>query len=299
MADTEFHICVEQTLKKGVYYLLADVNYRYVNTNGKNHLYNVTAYSEKPVLLENVTDKMDVSDALEKAMISYCKKTTRATRDSSGVNVYIAKNYNQDIPFMAIAFENPSSNYYKATVNCTSRGTKSYCIYCDSDANENAASVTKEIPANGATAVSILKYTTSSMISASYSISASSGGSGKNNKGNISPSPSTGTSGGNSKNNSAIDNNPVFREEGEAIDDQGYLIQYYLGVSGGFTIGLENRGNATERMKIILEGLEFSDTLYKGRSSPTFTISPGEKKVFNTTYKPRFYGDMTFQFDYA
>ena len=53
MSTRDMHICVEQTLNAGTYYLLCDVNYRYVNENGKNHGYNVTSYASATVTLSN------------------------------------------------------------------------------------------------------------------------------------------------------------------------------------------------------------------------------------------------------
>ena len=71
MASTDMHIAVEKKLKKGVYYLLCDVNYRYVNENNKNHGYNVTCYSEYNVELNNVTHTMRLDEKLKIAVMSY------------------------------------------------------------------------------------------------------------------------------------------------------------------------------------------------------------------------------------
>ena len=52
MASTDMHICVEETLKKGEYYIFCDVNYRYI---GDNHGFNITSYGECELPLENMT----------------------------------------------------------------------------------------------------------------------------------------------------------------------------------------------------------------------------------------------------
>ena len=50
MSTKDMHICVEQTLNKGTYYLLTDINYRYCNEDGSNHGYNVISYAPVAVL---------------------------------------------------------------------------------------------------------------------------------------------------------------------------------------------------------------------------------------------------------
>ena len=98
--------------------------------------------------LENLTksNKIDISDALEKAMISYCKvRNIKPTKNAQGIETY-TQNYGKDIPYMLLVFNNTSSNYYKADLETKASGTKSFCIYCDSDANEDALKVLKQLP---------------------------------------------------------------------------------------------------------------------------------------------------------
>ena len=66
MSTKDMHICVEQIINKGTYYLLCDVNYRYCNQKGKNHGYNVTAYAQTAVTLSNISSQINVNSIMQK-----------------------------------------------------------------------------------------------------------------------------------------------------------------------------------------------------------------------------------------
>ena len=161
------------------------------------------------------------------------------------------------------------------------------------------------------TAVIIMKYSNSSIFSCSSSIAGSSeqeakqleaAAKNKSKKNTSTNKTNTNTNKGTTNNNvpsNSVDSNPVFREEGEEIDDNGYLIQYLLqGNNNSYVIGLENIGNYNYNLCIILEGLEILDSAYKGQSKPSFVIKAKEKKVFNVKIKNNYYGNVSFQFEY-
>ena len=91
----------------------------------------------------------------------------------------------------------------------------------------------------------------------------------------------------------------VFQEEGEELDDAGTLIQYLRETNSGYVVGLENRGRRKEKLKLTLEGLEFKDREYKGKNPIIFIIEAKSKMTFEMTLKKRYYGDVTFEFDFA
>ena len=296
MSTKDMHICVEQTLNKGTYYLLCDINYRYCNEQGKNHGYNVTTYAPIPITLSNITSQVNVNSIMQKAMVDFCKKNITPTKKSNGLNIYTYKTYTKQLPFMVTAYENTSSNYYKTTTEVTCKGEKSFCIYCDNNASENETKVIKQLPPKSMTCVIILKYSNSSIFSCSSTIQASTekeakAEESKNNNMNY-----------NNINNNTNNNNvhPVFNMEGEAIDDDGYLVQYLLeSGNNSYTIGLENRSGYGFKLCINLEGLDIIDANYQGNSKPVFNINPYEKKVFNVRVKNNYYGNVSFQFEYA
>ena len=295
MSNTDMHICVEKTLTKGEYYIFCDVNYRYV---GDNHGYNITSYGEYELTLENLTNsgKININQALEKALISYCKVSgIKPNKDSRGIETY-TQNYGKDLPFMLLVFNNTSSNYFQANVETKARGTKSFCIYCDNDASEDDNKVTKQLPPNTARSIVIMKHTNSSLFSISYSVSASSAAAAGANKN----TSNTNTNTRQNTDDDDVRNDPVFRTEGEAIDEDGYIVQYFKEEKNGFTIGIENKGRTKEKFKLILEGLEFTDSVNRGKgTSSPFELGPNQRKVWFVSLKKRYTGDLSFQFDYA
>ena len=297
MSNTDMHTCVEKNLTKGDYYIFCDVNYRYV---GDNHGYNITSYGEYELILENLTksNKINIPQAFEKALISYCKVSgIKPNKDSRGIEMY-TQNYGKDLPFMLLAFNNTSNNYFQANIETKARGTKSFCIYCDTDATEDDTKVTKQLPPNTARAVVIMKHTNSSLFSISYSVSASNASAAA-----ASSNKNTSNNNTNTRQNTDDDeirNDPVFKIEGEAIDEGGYIIQYVKEEKNGFTIGIENRGRTKEKFKLILEGLDFTDSVNRGKgTSAPFELNPNQRKKWYVSMKKRYTGDLSFQFDYA
>ena len=278
IASNDMHIGIEEDLKAGTYFILSDVNYRYVNANGKNHGYTVTCYAKNLVELENVTERIDGSKALEVAMYYYViKKVTNPTKDKTGMQVYVSKNYSSEIPFMVACFVNPTPTNYKVRLEVKGKGSsKTYCIYNDSTATENDSSVIREVKSGSAVTMSIMKYSSSSLFSLAYSI--------------LSKDDSRTTE----------NTNPVFDTEGEQIDENGNLYQYILEVNdgNGYTIGLENTSGYKIKLKLILEGLTCVDSEFKGQSSPIFESMPNSKRVFNLRVNPSA-DDLSFEFTYA
>ena len=308
MSTKDMHICVEQTLKAGTYYLLCDVNYRYCNENGRNHGYNVTAYASVPVTLSNITSQVDGNTIMQKAMVDFCKKNITPTKKSNGLNIYTYKTYTKQLPFMIVGYENTSNNYFKTISEISAKGEKSFCIYCDNFASEDEESVTKPLPPKSMTCVIILKYSNSSIFSCSSSIAGSSSqeasqleyaakkkaqtnaNSNKTNtnKGTTNVYPST-----------SPENQAVFQTEGEEIDEEGYLIQYLMqSNNNSYVIGLHNKSNYQLKLCLVLEGLDILDSQYKGQANPAFVINPNEKKVFNVRIKSNYSGNVTFLFEY-
>ena len=303
MSTKDMHICVEETLNKGTYYLLCDVNYRYCNKNGKNHGYNVTAYAPVPITLSNITSQVNANNIMHKAMIDFCKKNITPSKKSNGLNIYTYKNYTKQLPFMVTAYENTSNNYYKTITEVTCKGEKSFCIYCDNHASESDTVVEKQLPARSMTCVIILKYSNSSIFSCSSTIQASSESEAKA-EANKYPSNNINNNVNNNANynNNASQgyNHPVFNAQGEAIDDDGYLVQYLIeGGNDTYVVGLENRSNYSFKLAINLEGLDIVVSEYIGQSKPIFVIKAQEKKVFNIKVKDNYYGNISFQFEYV
>jgi hypothetical protein len=288
ISGTDMHLCVNIGIDKGTYYLISDINYRYVNINKKVHGYNVTCYAAKEIQLENVTDKVNINESLDKCIYSYCKSKITPTKQNNGVNVYMSKTYNTDFPFVSCMFENTKSTPASVDFNIKPRGTKSFCFYADDEISEDDVQCTKTIPANGHCIIKVMQYSINSLFTINYNIAVS----------NVSNNDKKRTEESSSNKNKEKED-IVFQEEGEELDDAGTLIQYLRETNSGYVVGLENRGRRKEKMKLTLEGLEFKDREYKGKNPIIFIIEAKSKMTFEMTLKKRYYGDVTFEFDFA
>ena len=72
--------------------------------------------------------------------------------------------------------------------------------------------------------------------------------------------------------------NELFKESGEAIDEEETLFQYLLPANDGYYIGLENKGKSALRMKLALEGLY--DPNNPNTDEISFRIGSRSKKSF-------------------
>ena len=253
-AGNNMHICVESTLEKGEYYLLCDANFRY-NEGMENHGYTITAYSSVNIPLENVTTKKDVPSLLRKVVIDYCRKKEKSHPQKNGVNVYVTKSFNKDIPYKVLVFENTSNKNYSVTVCIECKGTKSCCFYCDEVASENDTKVIKNIKAKETIAVIIMYHSFSSLFNFNATLSDS-----KEPK-------------------DPIYNHPVFDEKGEAIDGKGELTQYILEKDDdSYYIGIDNSSSQKLKLKLILEGLKVNDGPYNGKTTPVFELNSKKEK---------------------
>ena len=82
------------------------------------------------------------------------------------------------------------------------------------------------------------------------------------------------------------------------IGEDETLFQYIRECGEGYVVGLENKRKSRLKMKIVLEGLECKDS-NKGKDEVVFYIPGKSKKTFNLVVKKNYYGDCTFQFDFA
>ena len=283
-SSQEMHLSIETDLKRGDYYIISDINYRYVNSS-KIHGYNLTINASKKIEIVDCNDKLNSQEILDKAVISYCKKKLTPQKQGA-INIYTAKTYNEELPFMSILFENTGNYDASVDFNIKERGrTKNFCIYCDSKCRENEISTTKNIPSKSECIFKVLPYDRNSLYSVSYSIAQSR----QNN--NPSSSPSS------SPSERKVEDR-VFKEEAEAIDEDNSIFQYVRETYRGYVIGLENRRNVRLKGKLFIEGLDFIEEENKGKSSIIFYIEKKSKLVFEVLLKKRYYGDVTFEFSF-
>ena len=90
--------------------------------------------------------------------------------------------------------------------------------------------------------------------------------------------------------------NPVFKTQGQIINQDGTLVQYSMVNGDNYVIGLENRSNMKVRLQLYLEGLVLSNN---GKNYAVFFSNPRERKIFNTKVLKNFNGQIYFEFQYA
>ena len=97
----------------------------------------------------------------------------------------------------------------------------------------------------------------------------------------------------NNKNDSLYNN--IFNEEGEALDDKGFIKQYIHPASSVYYIGLENSSNQPINMNLTLTGLYEKNA--PNLSKINFIINPMTRRIFTLNFIEGFKGDFSFMFD--
>ena len=262
-SGVDMHMAIEVDLKKGIYYILCDVNYRNQTKDFKTYGYTVSFYSKHLITkFTNVTNEIDSALKLENAMINYCKKTIEPKTDDSGINIYDTEK-NKDLPFRVFCFDNPTNDSLKVKFDVNFEGLKFFCFYNDSIASEFDSSVIKKINSKSTTAILILGYAKDYMINPEYKILSSSDQSTYENT------------------------HPVFNCNKKGFDEKGCLFSYELVVDNetGFIIGLENISNDNFKLKLNLSETYCIDANYRGKENIEFDILSQSKKVFNLRVK--------------
>ena len=270
--NSDMHLCLNIGLNKGTYYVISDINYRWVNEGNKIHGYNLTCYSAIEIPLENVTNQVDVNSLLKDVVIDYCHQKLTPTKKDN-ISTYISKTYNVDFPFVIYAIENNKSNPINFEMNIKKRGKKAFNFYCDPSANEDDTSLTRLIQPKETGLILIMQHTLSSLFTINYNYSDV------------------------KVENEEKSDDIVFEEEGEPIDEDETLFQYIRENGDGYVIGLENKRKSRLKMKIVLEGLECKG--HKGKDEVVFDIEGSSKKIFILNIRKGYYGDVTFQFDFV
>ena len=89
---------------------------------------------------------------------------------------------------------------------------------------------------------------------------------------------------------------PVFQTEGQILDEDGALVQYYMETGDEIVIGLENRSNMKIKMQLEIQGAIIVNS---GKSVALFYSNPRERKIFRAKKINNFNDQVVFQFLYA
>ena len=321
-------ICIEVNLNKGNYYLITDINYRFVQK--KQHCYNLSCYASSAIGIYPETGK-NIEEAFKYGIYSYCRLNL-SPQSHNGGNLYQSKKSESEFPFMFCLFDNTNGKYditltdvptYKSNV-------QNFEFYFEGK-NNKATSLSKKIQPGQWDIFVHIPYSFSTIVG--YSLKSSGGahrgGPAKkglaslscggassnvnindnddyyNNKKQESNSNSNNNNANNNNNNSSSSGEltmeeiarKVFSEQPEALDDRGYLNQYVHQASNGYYIGFENGSTRALQMKLILEGLY--EVNNPNLQTVPFISNPRSRKLFYLKVRPGNKGDISFMFDQA
>ena len=320
-------VSIEVNLKKGNYYLISDINFRFVQN--VQHCYNLTSYASSAIGFYPENEK-NIEEAFKYGIYSYCKSNL-SPQNHNGGNLYQSKKNDSEFPFMFCLFDNSNGNYDITLTNTPTykSNVKNFEFYFEGD-NNKSASLSKKIQPGQWDLFVLIPYTFSTIVG--YSLKSSGGqhrgGPAKKGLANLScggtssnintknyddnknanntNNANVNTNKNNNENKNNNDSNTVnmeeiarrvFSEQAEALDDRGYLNQYVHQTSNGYYIGFENGSNRALQMKLILEGLY--EVNNPNLQVVPFTSNPRTRKIFYLKVKPGNKGDISFMFDQA
>ena len=322
------NVCIEVNLNKGNYYLISDINFRFVQK--VQHCYNLSAYASSAIGISQETGK-NIEEAFKYGIYSYCRANL-SPQSHNGGNLYQSKKSESEFPFMFCLFDNTNGKYditltdtptYKSNV-------QNFEFYFEGK-NNKASSLSKLIQPGQWDLFVHLPYSFSTIVG--YSLKSSGtghrGGPAKKGLANLSCGGTSSnininanddsnyydnkkkenTSNNNNNYNNNTNNNApsqlsmeeiarkVFSEQAEALDDRGYLNQYVHQASDGYYIGFENGSTRALQMKLILEGLY--EVNNPNLQVVPFVSNPRSRKLFYLKVRPGNKGDISFMFDQA
>ena len=302
----EHNISIEINLKKGIYYLISDINYRYIQKS--QHGYNVSCYSSSPVEIIQEKEK-NVEEAFKKALFSYSKANLTPLNHKGGI-LYQSKKNDSEFPFSFVLFDNSNGSFDVSISDMIKfKGSKKVAYYFEGE-NNNESQISKTISPGQWDLFCCMPYSLGSL----YSIELKTVG--KTHKGPIlkkglanlsTDKKNSNINNNNEKNKLKAQNknkdkdkdnilyNDIFNEEGETLDEKGYIKQYIHPVDSTYYVGLENTSNKVVNMCLSLTGL------YE-KSNPNlteinFTSNPMTRRVFTLNFIEGFKDDVSFMFD--
>ena len=317
-------ICIEVNLKKGTYYLISDINYRFVQK--VQHCYNLSSYASSAIGLYPENGK-NIEEAFKYGIYSYCKSNL-SPQNHNGGDLYQSKKNDSEFPFMFCLYDNSNGKYDITLTNTPTykSNTRNFEFYFEGN-NNKSSSLSKKIQPGQWDIFVLIPYSFSTIVG--YSLKSSGGqhrgGQAKkglaslscggvssnintknydDNKNNNNASNNINSNSNNNSNNNDTNTvnmeeiaRKVFSEQPEALDDRGYLNQYVHQASNGYYIGFENGSNRALQMKLILEGLY--EVNNPNLQVVPFTSNPRSRKIFYLKVRQGNKGDISFMFDQA
>ena len=285
-SNCEMNCCIQVTLNKGTYYLITDLNYRFIE-GGKLHGCTISCYSNYPVGITQEKGK-DVKSLLKKGLIDYAEKVLTPQEFAGGM-LYQSKRSNSEFPFNFILFDN-TKGQYDVTITDTLQfksSNKSADFYLEN--NSKANSLSKTICSGELDMFIHMPYSYNSLYSYQLQSSAR-------------QTTKTKVKSSNKKQIKQKKNDPeieekLFSENAEPLDNKCLLNQYVLPDDDGYFIGLKNDSSKSLNLKLKLEGLYEEDS--PDKDYVDFTIGGNSRKIFYAKIIPNYNGAISFLINYA
>jgi len=146
IAGEENNITVEVDIQKGIYYLITDMNYRYINKN-ELHGYNLSIYSEHAVSInKNEDQNLNVTDILKTSLSGYFRGKCKPVKKNNGtVTVYECVDVDSKLPFVGCALENNSKSVLEVEYSYGDGSSKKRNSGFYPDPKENCDKIVKKI----------------------------------------------------------------------------------------------------------------------------------------------------------
>ena len=297
------NVTIEVKLKRGIYYLISDINFRYIQNT--QHGYNISCYGSNPVGIYPENNK-NIEELFKYGIFSYCKLNIEPQSQLNG-KLYYSKRNESEFSFGFALFEN--SGNYDITIKDTLsyRGNKNVEFYFEGK-NNKSNQISKLIAPGQWDIFCHMPFSNGTLYSFQLSTS------GRSHNGPPAQKGLASLSGGNipnyqlnednnnneeeeesiNNNEKEIDYNDIFSEEAESLDERGLVNQYVHPVSGGYYLGFENGSKTTFNMKLILNGLY--EVNHPDEKEVSFTSSPRTRRIFHVKIIKGYNGDISFMF---
>ena len=136
------YITIEVDLKKGTYYLIADINYRFVQNT--SYGYNISSYAPSAIVFIQKMKK-NIEEAFKYGIYCYCK-INLSPQSHNGDDLYQSKKNDSEFPFMFCLYDNDNGKYDITLTNTPiyKSNVKNFELYFEGN-NNKASSLSKKI----------------------------------------------------------------------------------------------------------------------------------------------------------
>ena len=280
----EKNIKIEIALNKGIYYMVSDINYRYVQKN--QHGYTLSCYSSNPVEI-NIEKIYAAKYVFKSSLLSYSQKKLKPKKNKGGL-LYKIKKRNKDFPFNFILFDNRKGiKEIILSDLIETNEDKNASFYLEDIINDNL-SISKIILPGQWGSICCMPH----KLGSQYSIQTKT----EYKKLNNSFKELTISI---LEEKNKTDNiklyQEIFKEDFESLDNEHFIRQYLHITKENYYIGIENISNKNAKINFKLKYIMNNNK--EKINEFNFDIDSKSKKVFSLNYINNFIGEISFSFE--